>query len=290
MKALIVVNPISGGKDKSFAIDLLKNKLRKDIVAEFLFWNKQEDRLAIITRIKTGDEQLVIAAGGDGTINQVAQAVVNSGKTLGIIPLGSGNGLARHLQIPLNVTKAIELINDLTSKKIDTCTINGIFFMCTAGIGFDAHIGKLFAEAKTRGLKTYVKLIAQELFSYKPQEYILHSDGDTRKVSAFLITIANASQYGNNAFVAPQAVIDDGKLDICVLKPFKWWNIPSLIIRVFNKTFNTSKFVETFTTTKISITRHTAGAIHFDGEPGFAEKEITCEVNHKSINVITGFI
>jgi len=285
-KALIVVNPISGGKNKKPVVELINQKLSKDIAYEFIYWNKPEQKDEITHRLKSEDFDIAISVGGDGTINQVASALVHSKKKLGIIPLGSGNGLARHLKIPLHPAEAIEVINKGISQSMDACTVNDIFFFCTSGVGFDAHIGKLFAENKTRGLGTYVKLTVSELIRYKPQEYKLKVNGSAYVNKAFLITVANASQYGNNAYIAPQARVDDGVIDVCVMKPFNLFQAMSMGVKMFNKTLNTSSSMLTYKSNEVVIERESEGPIHFDGEPLMAGKTLTYKVFPNALNVI----
>lgn len=285
-KALIVVNPISGGIDKAPILKKINQHLSKSIEHEVVQWLMPGEFSEIKKRIKDGDHQLVIAVGGDGTINQVAQELINTEKTLGIIPVGSGNGLARHLKIPLKVEEAVQLINKGNRLHIDSCTVNGIFYLCTSGVGFDALIGKLFAESKTRGFFTYFKLTIAEFIRYQPQEYTLWINNEEIRETAFLITVANASQYGNNAYIAPQADIQDGLLDVCIIKPFKPWQMPFLGIRIFNKTIPNSSLVRTFKTDRVIIKRKSPGPIHFDGEPAELDTTLEYKIDKQSIKII----
>jgi len=151
-------------------------------------------------------------------------------------------------------------------------------FFCTSGMGFDAHIGKIFASLKGRGFGGYIKAVLREFASYQPQKYKLTANGTTINKDAFLITFANASQYGNNAYIAPQANVTDGKLDICILKPFPVYSMPSLALRVFNKTADKSFYMDTMKETDITIVRENEGPIHLDGEPYETGKEITVKI------------
>lgn len=265
--AAIIINPISGGIDKKPVLEIIKNQFPTDISYEIIFWERPEQKAEIIKKIRENNYEIVVAAGGDGTINQVAQAIMGIGSKLAIIPLGSGNGLARHLGIPFDVKAAVELIKKGKVIKMDACTVNGNYFYCTSGIGFDALIGKLFAESKARGFFTYFKLIVFNFITYKPGQYSLTIDGKVIKTTAFLITFANASQYGNNAFIAPQADVSDGYIDIVVLKPFRFWQALFIALRMFNKTLHLSGYVDVFIGRNISVNRSSAGPVHFDGEP-----------------------
>ncbi|PJF38513.1 MAG: hypothetical protein CUN55_17070, partial [Phototrophicales bacterium] len=162
----------------------------------------------------------VVAVGGDGTVNEVAQVLIHSPLHLGIIPQGSGNGLARHLGIPMDTTKAIERLLSPKSMKIDAAKANGNYFFCTSGVGFDAHVSASFAARTHRGLSGYIFFALQEGFGYRPLTYTIEWHGRVLHTEAFLIAVANSTQYGNNAYIAPQADIQDGQLDVCIIKPF----------------------------------------------------------------------
>ena len=285
-KAVFIINPVAGGGNKGPVVQQIKKYLRNDISYEIINWDFPHQKTEIIKRIKENDFDLAVAVGGDGTINQVAQAVANTNKKLAIIPVGSGNGLARHLQIPLDVKAAIDVINNGKSICVDSCNVNDLFFVCTSGIGFDAHIGKLFAESKTRGFYTYFKLTMSQFMSYKPEDYKLFIDDKEISAKAFLITFANASQYGNNAYIAPQADIQDGLIDVCILKPFNAWNVVSLGWRMFNKTIHRSPLMETYRAKTLLVKRTTSGPVHYDGEPNEMGELLRYEILPSSLNVL----
>ncbi|MBL7892008.1 MAG: diacylglycerol kinase family lipid kinase [Bacteroidia bacterium] len=286
VSAAIIINPISGGRDKKAALEIIKNGFPKDISYELIFWERPEQKDEIIKRVRENNYEIVVAAGGDGTINQVAQAVIGTNSRLAIIPLGSGNGLARHLGIPLDTRAAVELIGSGREIKIDGSTVNGTHFFCTSGIGFDALIGKLFAESKTRGFFTYLKLIVYNFIRYKPEQYCLIVDGTAIKTTAFLITFANASQYGNNAFIAPQADISDGYIDIVILKPFRFWQAPFIALKMFKRTLHLSGYVDVYKGKNISVSRSSAGPVHFDGEPAEMGTTLDYKIMQDLIKVI----
>lgn len=161
---------------------------------------------------------VVVAVGGDGTVNEAASALVHTDTALAILPKGSGNGLARHLRVPLSLPKAVSLLNTGIRSRIDSGTINGRPFFCTAGIGFDAYISSLFSTNKRRGLRTYVELVLKKLFAYKPQPGRIQMAGNDFYADCFVLAFANAAQYGNNAYIAPMANIRDGLLDMCLIR------------------------------------------------------------------------
>ncbi|RSK43625.1 YegS/Rv2252/BmrU family lipid kinase [Hymenobacter perfusus] len=162
--------------------------------------------------------RVIVAVGGDGTVNEVARGLLGTAAALGIVPRGSGNGLARHLRIPLDLPGAVRRACQPTFQRIDAGRINGHWFFCTAGLGFDAHVSKMFAKAGTRGLSTYVKVALREYRRYRPVPVQVQLENalllDTH---CYVLAFANAAQYGNNAYIAPRADIQDGLLDVCLI-------------------------------------------------------------------------
>ena len=228
-----------------------------------------------------------MAVGGDGTVNEIAKALINTDAIMAIIPVGSGNGLARHLRIPLQPRKALELINKQKYQAIDCGLINNMPFFCTCGVGFDALIGEKFAQCKGRGLFNYVKTTITEYFNYKPEIYQITIDNEQNlNIPAFLITFANASQYGNNAYIAPNADICDGKLDMCILSPFKLYQAPGIGIQLFAKNINKSSLMQIERASNISLERASEGVVHFDGEPCRMGKKLEISLIDKCLNVI----
>lgn len=264
-KVAFIVNPNSGADRKSDRIALIKEHAPENIDYEIISWLSPDHNLKQI--IEQGSFDVVAAVGGDGTVNCTATLLRNQKSALAIIPFGSGNGLARHLKIPLDIKKAIKLTGEGKISAMDSCEINGQAFFCTSGAGFDAHIGKLFAASKKRGFYSYFKIILNQIRIYRCEEYELVVDQNREFVKAFLITVANASQYGNNAYIAPLAQVNDGLMNVSILKPFKAWNVPSITWRMFNQTLHKSRFVETRTGRDIIIRRKEPGAAHYDGEP-----------------------
>ncbi len=286
-KILFIINPISGGRDKQRIPGLIEMHLDK---------NKYEHRISFTERIEHGymlakaavkDEyDVIVAVGGDGTVNEISKAIINTNVSLGIIPFGSGNGLARSLKIPLNTENAIEVLNSGTSDKIDSAKFNDDYFFNVAGSGFDAHISECFAKNNIRGFSGYIKTTFQELKKYIPQEYEINLDGKIIIRKAFMVSIANSSQFGNEAHIAPRADVKDGWLDVVVVKPVRWFMIPILALRMFNKSAESSSYVEIFKAKKIFIKREYEAAIHLDGEPSMGRKDLQIEIIPLSLNVI----
>jgi diacylglycerol kinase (ATP) len=286
-KIAYVINPNAGVLDKEQLIRQIRLHSPAALDYEIILWEYPEQGDQITRRIIAEGFSIAAAVGGDGTVNEISKALVGKDVSLAIIPVGSGNGLARHLKIPLNTRKALELITWGEAKQIDSCFINGKAFFCTSGIGFDAHVGKLFSESPTRGGATYAKIIIAQLLKYKCSDYNLTFNKQQINRKAFLITFANASQYGNDAFIAPQASVGDGLIDVCILKPFNFWDMPALAWQMFHRSIDKSSFMETFKVTEVDVERTSTGPTHYDGEPEIMGARLHIRILPKSLRVIT---
>lgn len=285
---LFIINPISGGKDKLKIPALIDARLDwSRFNPNFSFTEYVGHAAEIAEEAANKNFDVIVAVGGDGTINEVATKVMQYNKTLGIIPFGSGNGLARFLKIPLKPANAVDVINNFKVEAIDTGRLNDKCFFNMAGIGFDAHISSVFAGNKSRGLAGYLKLGFREMLSYKAQTYLLEIDGMSYERKAVVVSIANSSQYGNNAHVAAGASITDGLLDVCVIKEFPMYKLPVLAYQMLNAKTDQSNMVEIIKGKHIRITRVQDDAIHIDGEPFFMGKELKISVAPLSLNIIT---
>ncbi|HWY11228.1 MAG TPA: YegS/Rv2252/BmrU family lipid kinase [Bacteroidia bacterium] len=287
-KILFIVNPNAGKKISGKLIETIRKEFPSSIHNDITIWKDREHFHEIIESLKIGNYTDAVAVGGDGTVNQVAKTILNTGIKLGIVPAGSGNGLARSLGISVKTEEAIKQIAIGDSILIDSGTVNGIPFFCTSGVGFDAHIGRLFATSEKRGLKSYVKISLREFSSYKPKDYKIIIDGKELDRKAFLITVANAGQYGNNFYIAPQAKLNDGLFHIVILKPFNLFGGTGTVLKVLRRKANEAKLIETFTGKEIFIKRAGPGSIHFDGEPQTEDEELHYILHPKSLKVIVG--
>lgn len=282
-----IINPISGttGKSKvpeAIEMYLDKAKFHYDIVeTQYAGHATELSRQAAEEGI-----DIVVAVGGDGTVNEVAQSLTGTNSALAIIPCGSGNGLARHLFIPLNIKKSIEIINQCVIHDLDYCLIDGHKFFCTCGLGFDAFISFKFAESGKRGLISYVQQVLETGLKYRPQTYELTTEEDAKEYKAMLVTCANASQYGNNAYIAPQASMSDGLLDVVIMEPFDVFEAPQVSIDMFNKTLDRNSKIKTFRCRKLHIHRNSPGVIHYDGDPVTTGEDIDVELQPKGIKII----
>lgn len=211
---------------------------------------------------------LVVAVGGDGTVNEVAKGLVGKRTPMGIIPVGSGNGLARELGISMNMKKSAQTLIGGKDLQIDVCRLNDQHFLCTGGIGFDAQIAFLMSKTTSRGFLKYIQLVIRESLSYKPLPVRMTIDGKTIEKLVFLVTFANASQFGNNAFIAPGASMTDGLIDVVVVNRFpKIW-MPVFAVALFTRLVPRLPFVECYRAEKISVDVADTPFFHFDGEPG----------------------
>lgn len=286
-KILFIVNPVSGANRRKDMAQLIKANIdpaRLDAIITMTEFRGHATMLAE-DALKKGIKKIV-AIGGDGTINETARALLNMDAAFGIIPSGSGNGLARHLRIPLDTVRALQLLNNPKIISIDTGNANGRAFFCTAGVGFDAHIGKVFADKKVRGFQTYISSAFNEFFRYKPSTYKLLIEETETEKKAFCITFANASQYGNNAFICPDADIADGFLDICVIEPFPLYSAFDMARRLFQKSIFNSKYVNRVRIKQFLLRSDQNMILHLDGEPHEDGKEISVKVLPGSLKVM----
>ncbi|MDQ3393164.1 MAG: diacylglycerol kinase family lipid kinase [Bacteroidota bacterium] len=286
-KVLFIINPIAGTRKKKEVPALVQSLLDPKIFESEITYTKFHGHartLAIDAALHNVD--YVMAVGGDGTVNDIANGLMNTQTTLGIIPCGSGNGLARHLGIPIDNIGALHLLQQQKTQRIDGGLANGKAFFCTAGIGFDAHIGRLFSTSRRRGFNTYMSTTLREIFVYEPQVYTIVLDGETFHKKAFSITLANASQFGNNAYIAPQADIKDGFLDLCIVNEYPKKYAFHLGYRLFNKTINQSRFVETKRVKEITISVDKGKWFHLDGEYMELEDRLHIQIISSCLNVL----
>lgn len=283
-KILFIINPISGSGKKKSVEKAIKKYLNKDLYNYEIVYTKAAKHAIEISENAANKYEIVVAVGGDGTINEVSKGLINSNTAMAIIPKGSGNGLARFLKIPINIKKAIQLLNNCKIITIDSAKINNATFANICGVGFDAHVANRFDSYGKRGLLSYIKITIKEFFTYKERHYWLEIDGKTYEKKAFLISCANSTQFGNNAHIAPEAIIDDGLLNITIMHRFPLVMSLFVGIRLFTKTLHKSKYVETFKGKDISI-RGENVMTHIDGETVQLGNELKINTLHKSLKV-----
>lgn len=210
---------------------------------------------------------MAFAVGGDGTVNEVAQGLIGSNVSMGILPKGSGNGLARHLGIPMKFASALKLLTSSQMINMDTISINGKLSVNVSGIGFDGHVAGMFGKNGKRGLAGYTKLVLKEFVSYKEIEAKVVVDGIAHQTHSFIIALANSSQFGNNARVAPLASVCDELIDICFIRKVPFTHVVGFAAKMFTGTLDKSSLVKMYKGKSISIQFPKAVAYHIDGEP-----------------------
>lgn len=282
-----IINPISGTSSKEEIPHLIETQFSpKKFQTDILFTEYPKHASELTRQALVENADYVVAVGGDGTVNEVAKAMIRSNAALGIIPVGSGNGLARDLSIPLDIKKAIKVIIDGYITPIDYCKANNHIFFCTCGVGFDAIISERFAEGKHRGALTYVKNAITEYLKYRPETYEIFFEDEVITEKAFLVTCANASQYGNNAFIAPHANIRDGLMDVAILSPINPLDVGPLVVQLFTRQIEKNNKIKYYQTHKLILKRKKSGVMHIDGEPVNTGKKVTIESFHAGLNVI----
>ena len=282
-----IVNPASGtsGK-KTYIQNLIKEKLDGGVYDYEIVKTEHRGHATDLAKdAAQGGIDIVCAIGGDGTVNEVASGLLSTETALAIIPSGSGNGLARHLRIPVEPQMAIDVINKGLVQSMDYGIVNGRPFFCTCGVGFDAFISQRFAKSDKRGPITYIENVLNTSLKYHPETYDVEivgeegeKEGKHKIFKAFLISCANASQYGNNAYIAPEASVRDGMMNVIIIEPFAAIEVPQLAIQLFNGTITQNSRIKTFKCRKLVIHRSKPGAVHYDGDPTEMGEDVSVEL------------
>jgi diacylglycerol kinase (ATP) len=287
-KALFIINPVSGGKKKDKVPELIQKNLDVSLFDPTMVFTNNAMHASELATEAVGKYDYVVAVGGDGTVNEIASSIVGTDTALGIIPFGSGNGLARFLGIPMDTAEAIKTLNKERVEMIDSGKLNGQCFFNMAGMGFDAHISEVFSHDKTRGFGAYIRSAFHEIANYKSEIYQLEIDGVRYEREAFMLSFANSSQYGNNAHVSPNASVQDGLLDVCIIKPFPLFRFLEMGLRMFTKTSEGSKFVQIIRAKHILVRRSKSGPVHVVGEPQMLGADAEINVVPRSLKIIAG--
>ena len=268
-RLLLVINPISGGLNKSGLADVVTQRMKASLnmEVEVKTTSGKGDARRFATEAVENGYYGVIVAGGDGTVNEVAAVLCDSDVALGIIPSGSGNGLARHLEIPVDERLSLDVIAENNIVACDYATVNDKPFFCTFGVGFDAAVSDRFAKQRKRGKFMYFKSALEEFVQYRPQVYTISANGKVFTQNAFLIACCNASQYGNNAYIAPTASMTDGLLDIIIIHAGSPLDTAVLGVDLFTGYINRNTLLQSFQAPAAVIYRTEEGAAHIDGDP-----------------------
>lgn len=265
----VIINPIAGVRPKDVIPGIVREVLPSDQFDVEIHYTQYAGHASAIAKeaVQKGVDS-VVAIGGDGTINETAKSLIGSKTALGIVPMGSGNGLARHIQIPLEMSRALEVVRNGHRDIIDYGDVNGHIFFCTAGVGFDAAVSYEFAERKGRGPINYAKSAIEVFSKYDPMTYSIYTDDGKVNEKAFLIAIGNAAQWGNNAYITPRASMTDGLLDVTVVRPFQLVEAPQMAMQLFAGNLDENPNVITFRSENIRIVSPKSSSIvHVDGEP-----------------------
>ncbi|MBK9592182.1 MAG: diacylglycerol kinase family lipid kinase [Crocinitomicaceae bacterium] len=288
-KILFIINPISGVGKKNTIPPLIEKYLDKTKFRYEISYTKHRGHGKEIADAEKDRYDAIVAVGGDGSVNEIGSSLVGSNCALAIIPCGSGNGLARHAKIPLKLKNAIERINKFESTQIDVGSVNGKIFLGTCGFGFDALVAKKFDEYHQRGFAGYVKLVIREFKKYKPNTYAFEVDGKTIERTAFMCSVANSSQFGNGFTISPLSVLQDGKSEWIFLEHVKFYRLPLLAGRFFNRTIHHSKHFESFTfdsSLTIRMLNTNPAYLHVDGEPAGAADTFQIVIHPLGLNLI----
>jgi len=286
-RILFIVNPISGGRRERPVHRAVEAYLDKGKYKYRLEYTKYKGHAEELAREAVAEGvAIVVAVGGDGTVNEVSRSLVGTPVALAVIPTGSGNGLARHLGLPLNLKRAIQVINRGVIKPIDTASLNGHFFINVAGTGFDAYVARQFEQSMRRGFFSYFQIATQSYKHYKPRNFRIIIDGKEVKRKALMINFANSSQFGNNTSINPQASIDDGLIDVCIVNKLPYWKVGLLFPLLFLKRFDRTPFVEVIKARSVIVKRKKGRYVQLDGDPEKEKKMLHVEVHPLSLQVI----
>ena len=279
-----IVNPISGGKDKRNVLAAIGRYLDLSLFRYEVLQTEKAGDATEMARACASD--IVVAVGGDGTVSEVAKGLLGSEKALGILPCGSGDGLALHLGISRDPVRAVKALNGDCIVRMDTGRMDGRPFFCTAGVGLDADVAFDFAGSGRRGLGTYVTTAWDNWKHRRPETYVVETDTETWAGPAMFVTVANANQWGNEARIAPKASLCDGLLDVTVVQPFATVEIPDLAARLMAGKADSSRHVRTFRSARVHLHREHPGPAHFDGDPFEAGTDLELDVLPGSLRVV----
>ncbi len=285
----LIINQFAGHQAGAEAVEIVIPYLQKNgCQVEYAFTQRPGHAAELASTASSSGFDLVVAVGGDGTVNEVAQGLIGTDTEMGIIPIGSGNGLARELDIPMGMKKSAHALLKGSTLRLDVCLLNNQRFLCTSGIGFDALIADQMSKASSRGFLKYVQLVIRESIYFKPVSIRMKIDGVLIEEPVFLITFANASQFGNNAFIAPGASMTDGLIDVILVRKFSKLWMPVFAIALFSKLIPKLPFVKCFKARQINLELAETPVFHFDGEPGKLNIPAQIRIDEKKIRVRSG--
>jgi len=287
MKAAFIINPVSGTRSKDKAVSLIEDFAEaEDMQVALMFTEKPGQATELAAKASQEGYDIVVAVGGDGTVNEVAKGIRFTQTSLAIVPHGSGNGLARHFLIPMDMNESLNVIRRNKIKAIDSMEMNGTFVLNMAGAGFDAHVAAMFAKEGTRGFLTYARVSIKEFMSYRQMPYTIELDGKLSEGKAFIIVFANASQWGNNAIIAPGAIPDDGLITVGILKELALSSLPGFAAKLFSGKLSDGNYLSYYQAKSVRLQLSEPFAVHIDGEPAGSLKEIEINIKPLSIRLV----
>ena len=284
---LVVINPISGDVEKEALEEEIMEKCKEHHINCDIYRTTGEDDKQKIKAMLAGKKyDAAYAAGGDGTVNILGSLLIHTNTPLGIIPLGSGNGLSKDLNIPQDTEDALDLFHSHVVRNIDTITINGIPSIHLSDLGFNALVVKRFCEGDTRGPSSYAWIALQEYLGYVPKHYRIETDAESFEGEAFMVTIANANAFGSNANINPNGILNDGKFEICLIEPFPKPAGLGILYKLYTDSIDSSVYTRKISCRRATIYNLDHEVVHIDGEPVELEDELKVEMHPKSLKVI----
>ena len=284
-RIVFIVNPISHEMRGQDIAKVIRENLDHEQYLYKIVYTEGPRHATMLAREEIGRSDVIVAVGGDGTVNEVGQALVHTEGILGIVPLGSGNGLARHLGIPVGLKEGVRALNHSGPKAIDAAKINDTVFFNVAGIGFDAHIADKFATFGKRGLTSYAQVTIKEFQNYQPENYHITIDQKPIDKKAFILAFANSSQYGNDFYISPKSSIDDGMLDLIIIDDIPQAYALQFLQRFKLNTLDRSSHFERIPFKTLTLTKpHTL--IHIDGEIATFSGPITITTLPHSLRIM----
>lgn len=285
MKALFVVNARSGARRRQ-GIEALIGEACTHLEHDIVACGAKEELDEIVSHAERDGVDVIYAVGGDGTVHETAKRLIGRRLALGVVPTGSGNGFARQIGLPMNLRASLQSCRGGRIVTIDTARVNGMPFLATMGVGFDATVAEAFARAGTRGLRTYLRVGLREARRFTARQYEVDVDGVPRTLRAFAVVVANAAHYGNNARIAPPASLQDGVLDVVTVRDITFLQAIALVPRLFRGTIDKSKHVTIVQGTRVEIRRPAAGPAQLDGEPLLLPEKLSVEIVPRSLRVL----
>lgn len=292
MKALVVINPISG-TGRAYPGGAAEVELAGRVLSDAGFETTVVVTLGpghatSVARDAVGrGAQLVVSWGGDGTMNEVARTLAFGSTALALVPAGSGNGLGRDLGVPMDPAGALAVAAGYRRRRIDVGEANGEYFFNVAGVGLDARIARAFAERDgRRGRMRYARVGTAAVWAYRARDYEITWDSGAARPRALFIALANSRQYGSHGCIAPSASLDDGRLDLVIVDDQPLWRLMSRLPAFFSGRLQSGSGVAMHTFSEATIAAAVGGELHLDGEPRHFDRELRVRVHPRALDVI----